>query len=206
MKNYKKGFVPLVLLVIAVIVIGEGAYIYSKNKSVDKVTGTANMETEPTLTVEQSHTNKTTPTKSIGTNTNIFSSSQYGFEVDYPKEWTINTQYSSATSINFNEINSQYVLISITDPIKDKRGNIVSFEEHLKAYNYESNYVRGSKTLGGNLFLTFQARNERPGNGIIRYAIVRNGVLYEFVYSWQNNNKSILPAFEGILSTLRFTK
>lgn len=45
MKNYKKGFAPIILIIIAVVAIGGGAYVFTKNKSVNNRETNSNNQT-----------------------------------------------------------------------------------------------------------------------------------------------------------------
>lgn len=80
MKTYHKGFVtPLLLALIAILLLGGGAYVYMQK----------NQANQPVI---ENSTATSAANQYVGWNT--YTNTQYGYSIKYPNNWFINTKYS----------------------------------------------------------------------------------------------------------------
>jgi hypothetical protein len=127
MKNSRKGFiVPLVIVIIALLAIGGGAYVYTHNKSAD-TTSVSTETSNQTMTTVQNNSNITstpgqtavkTNTTSSSSNTvsdkatnsslKTYTNSQFGFSVKYPQTVSLKTngKFDGDQSANLANTNS----------------------------------------------------------------------------------------------------
>lgn len=92
MKNTQKGFIiPLLIVVIAVLAIGAGVYVFEqgKTKQVEQQS-TTNNQTIPTSTSQA-----TTPSANQYAEWKTYSNTVYHYSIKYPNNWFVNTQYSN---------------------------------------------------------------------------------------------------------------
>jgi len=103
MKNTKKGFAPVILILIAVVVIGSGAYFLTQNKNVEtdfvtentvanSTSTTTSDTTEKTVVQTETKTNSITPKPKVtATASGDYSihKSPAGFQLKYPKDWEV---------------------------------------------------------------------------------------------------------------------
>jgi hypothetical protein len=67
MKNYNKGFAPIIIILIAVIALGGGAYVYSKKSKKADVSSNTEVDSNASATTTATTTTKTTiPNKNSG--------------------------------------------------------------------------------------------------------------------------------------------
>src|SRR3989344_992180 len=122
--KYNKGFiVPVLLVIIALLVVGGGVYIYTKNKQSDqKNTQTENTTAQPLETAQES----TTQNSDWKTYTN----DKYGFSIKYPKDLKAPQELPNYAPPNANVITS-FVFGSNTIIQIDKKPNDYStLESH----------------------------------------------------------------------------
>lgn len=89
MKNLQKGFiVPVLLLIIALLAIGGGAYIYNQKKT-SKVS--VNESTTPARDIAIADAPRvfSTPTTSATSNWKTYSSAKYGYSFNYPQKLSL---------------------------------------------------------------------------------------------------------------------
>ncbi len=195
MKNKQKGFIiPFLLVIIALIVIGGGVYIYNKNS------------------VE-------TPDKSSKTYTNT----QYKFSFNYPSVFTISNQNigqeglvllrdSSKTFPN-TDLHNQILVSAFSAK------GATSFADYLTKYpivdansNRPLNFVQ--RTLGSNIF--YYAQTERfEGTLSYSYYLLKGDTIFDFTsishgVAWTDpnldvENDSTHSFLKGLLTSLRFT-
>jgi len=90
--NAKKGFAPLILLIIfAVVAIGGGTYIYSKKKKTadvnSNIQATSTVETTSSTSSGPISSQPTTSSNSNTANWKTYINSKYGFEFKYPLKY-----------------------------------------------------------------------------------------------------------------------
>lgn len=115
MKNNQKGFiVPILLAIIALLVIGGGAYIY-QNKKAEAPAPVDNTETQQTNQIQQ-QTDTQTPsvnTQMNNVNWETYTDNVYGFELKYPSSWFQSIHGASLVLASTNVLGGDPPTISI---------------------------------------------------------------------------------------------
>lgn len=117
MKDNQKGFiVPILLAIIALLVLGSGAYIY-QNKKVKTPAPVDNIETQHSNRIQQQTNVQNSPVNTQTNNSNwkTYKNDKYRFEFSYPKDWIIN---SRSSSISLNSLENQKVLEQANEETK----------------------------------------------------------------------------------------
>ncbi len=101
MKNSQKGFlVPLLLVIIAVLVIGGGIYIYNNKKAEAPIV--PNTQTQASDQTQQTNTQQITPVNSANSqvdtsNWKTYTDTDHGFSIDYPSGTKIRNMDGNGT-------------------------------------------------------------------------------------------------------------
>lgn len=119
MKSSQKGFiVPVLLVIIAILVVGGGVYIY-ENKKAETPT-VVSIETQP-VNQNQQQTNTQTPPPPITTGLKIYSNN--GIEFKYPATWVIKTKDNEITLTSPNN-GANYITLLVFSTPTGKTSNI----------------------------------------------------------------------------------
>ena len=104
MNNKQKGFVlPIIITIVALLVLGGGAYIYINKKPLDNQ---AINIPDVVNNIPISTTTKTSDWK-------VYTNTQYGFEVKYPSGWKITDK-----SMTDSTTNTKYPSVNIESPLR----------------------------------------------------------------------------------------
>lgn len=217
MQNNQKGFIaPILLAIIALLVIGGGAYIY-QNKKVE-VSVPIDVETQQINQIGQQTNIQTSPVNTQTNNLNwkTYINNQYGFEFSYPKDWEINVQSSR---IGLNSSENQKVLEQADKEIKaGKRlegvpDNISIIIDNKSLFNQTlEQYVQKNKNSGfrnpEKIFIS-----DLPAyKGFLDGLFTGDSILFEhsgYLFNIVATNESVGMNKEltnKILSTFKFTK
>src|SRR3989344_9463411 len=90
MKNSQKGFiVQLIILIMAIVIVGAGVYLYSQNKGVE-----VNEEVSMNSTSTEVNSWKT------------YENKQFNYEVKYPTEWSLDASRANPTGDTYVSVAS----------------------------------------------------------------------------------------------------
>lgn len=150
MKNYTKGFIaPLLLALIALLLIGGGAYVYTQKKQENPpMTGNVTLPQATSTTRTTKQANSTTQTSSSQTTDwKTYTNNQYGFSIKYPATWVAHGYWSENGGffyIGFGDENAIRTKPSAMLRIYTNQSSINTFKD--KVY-FQGNWK--NITLGG---------------------------------------------------------
>ena len=192
----------IIISCLILIIVGAFGYFLLSQKSSPAITEQQVSENLPNTEQTSSQVNIT--------EWKTYRNDKYGFEFKYPREWTVSAIDSGADVVfsteKVDEINL-YDFSVFVGPIsgaQDGQDNI-TLDEYLVGYAYDKNYLRQDKNIGGIQMIRFESKSDWYGdNKEIRYIIVREKLMYEFVIHYINYIN--VTYFDKILSTFKFTK
>lgn len=217
MKNLQQGFImPLLLAIVAVLVVGGGVYVY-KNQKVEKPVVDSGIEQSDQ---NQQKVDAQTPpvvAKENISNWKIYTNKEYGFDLQYPKEWTHNNSnvtYNTILLMDFSSPDykdySTYLGGDFPQTVIEKGGKFSIVVENLSPrLPYTFDQLKKETSEPGKI-KEIKVGEERALliDGVRVYFLhPKNGLLLFKLYlsSAPGEIKYYSSLFNQILSTFKFT-
>ncbi len=218
MNNLKQGFVvPVFVVIIALLAIGGGVYVYKNQKVERPVAVDSGIEQ---LDQNQPKIDAQTPpvvAKENISNWEIYTNKEYGFELKYPKEWIYNNSnvaYNTLLLMDFSspdyKESSAYLGGDFPQTVIEKGGKFLILVENLSPrlpYTFDQLKKETSETgkikeikIGGERALLVDGVGVyllHPKNGLLWFKL--------FIRSAPGEIKYYSSIFNQILSTFKFT-
>lgn len=198
MKTTQRGFiVPLVLVIIALLLVGSGAYVYVQNRQVKQLE----------IVNQASATSKGQVTDSQTAGWKTYTSKEYGFEMQYPADWVLESSSGSLPTL----YGKNYILQIFSETPQG------SLEKNIAYLNARAGrtIISSEDAISIGNGKAFYSLESVPGDDLpTAWLVGKNNILQmqmTAVYPQGSDNTHISsqqgePLFKEILSTFRFNQ
>lgn len=223
MKNTSKGFafLPVILIVAAVLAVGGGAYYYSENEDASEeaeIETETNVNAQTNTTVKKDTTSPAQNNNSVVSNTtldwNVYTNTRYGIKFKYPKDFVIEKEGETNPGVTPHQIWIRLKRNNTGDTmdilITENKSVDVGAAQIVGKYG---TYTTTKTTVGGKQAIVYKAVSEGGDATVVVLPLNGNEVQINFssikTQYWQDRITSFLSdekeTINKILSTFTFT-
>lgn len=210
MKNFQKGFVPVLIALIVVVVIGGGYVLVSQKSKVESQKDKALKEEKK---AEEMKTGETADWKT-------YRNEKYGFEFQYPSDWYPYPNGDAVLLIKSKELPKigdtegyaygEQIIVSVSE-LNGVWGEKISVAEYIKGFD-PGIISKNEVTINGLSMVRIERSEEEANANTLHYLYFKNDKVFSFYlypldYGFSSNlyNKNVKD-FEKLISTFRFTE